>query len=139
MKHCIVIIAFTLIVGCSEDSETTYTSIEGKWKFTITSTPISGNFEIVDFEGDLTINDAGDFKLKGASYPIDTRKKISLGTTPGSFNRFWLINTEHQTEVAFDDAEYSDDFRTITAKAFYYNEGDGPSNPIQETVVITRR
>ncbi|MBN8577375.1 MAG: hypothetical protein J0L66_10560 [Cytophagales bacterium] len=135
----LLLILFTISCSNNSDPDPVYSSLVGKWKFATTTVPITGTFEISEFSGELTIDNAfGDFKLNGTTYKIDTRHKMEKGTTPGSFSRFWLINTAQDKEVAFDDSEYSNDFKTITAKKFYYREGNNVSNLYTETIVITR-
>lgn len=140
MKKIVALFLLVIAISCSEkEGDPTYTSLVGKWKFTTTSVPITGTFEISEFTGVLTIdNSFGEFKLNGTTYKIDTRHAMEVGLTPGSFSRFWLINTAQDKEVAFDDSEYSNDFKTITAKKFYYREGSNVSTLYTETVVITR-
>lgn len=137
-----LIIPFIIIaVSCSKktDPEPVYTSLVGKWKFATTTVPITGTFEISEFSGVLTIdNTFGDFKLNGTTYKVDTRHAMEIGTTPGSFSRFWLINTAQDKSVAFDNSEYSNDFKTITAKNFYYVDNNNVSTYYTETVVIKR-
>lgn len=141
MKNLFRLLLIIFVMSCSKksDPDPVYTSLVGKWKFATTTVPITGTFEISEFTGVPTIdNTFGDFKLNGTSYKIDTRHAMEKGTTPGSFSRFWLINTAQNKEVAFDNSEYSNDFKKITAKSFYYREGNNVSKVYTETIVITR-
>ena len=136
-----IAIAAICLASCSKDSpEPTYTSLVGKWKFTTKTVPITGSFEITEVAGVLTIgNTFGEFKLDGTTYNIDNKYAMESGT-PGSFNEFWLLHnaTQDVAFVSFLDSEYSDDFKTITAKKFHYGEGNSNSAVYEETIVITR-
>ncbi len=136
MKKIIVLLLIIFVAACSEDSTPTYTSLAGKWKFAITTVPITGSFEISELSGVLTIDNVfGEFKINGTTYKIDERQAMELGSS-GSFSRFRL--TAQNNQVTFFDSEYSNDFKTITAKRFYYIEGGSTSTEYDETIVITR-
>ncbi len=145
MKYLVGFIVVLCMTSCSKsDPDPVYTSLVGKWTFKTTVIPISGEFEIANFSGDLVVdNTFGQFKIKDKTYIIDTRQKMQVatgpGAAPGSFSQFWLVNTPQKAEMIFENAEYSNDFKTITAKNFLYREDGILSANYVETVVITRK
>lgn len=134
-----IAIAAILLAACSEDPEPTYTSLVGKWKFVTSTVAITGNFEIVEFSDVLMIGDAfGEFKLNGGTYKIDTKNEIRLGGAPGTFQFCTLDNAAQNKGVVFIDLEYSNDFKSITAKEFYYVDNNSASPTYSEIISIKR-
>lgn len=119
-----------LLAACSEDPEPTYTSLVGKWKFAISTVAITGNFEISDRAGVLTVdNRFGEFKLKGTTYKIDNNYAMESGA-PGRYGQLKLLHNATPAFVSFIDSESSKDFKTITAQGFQYGEGNSTSGVI---------
>lgn len=148
MKTALIFIVL-IAMSCTKASDpapaastiTKPTSLEGKWTFTIKSVSVqaSGNFRIVTISGSPTVDETyGHFTINGKTYNIGIRQKMEVGSTPGSFSRFWLIASD-QSEFVFDDSQVSADFTTITAKKFFYFEGNNnPTQVYTETVIISR-
>jgi len=92
MKKLLILV---LLFGCSQANDpdpkqTTHTSLVGRW--TLSTPSISAEFEIVDYSGKITIDNApGDFfKTGNASYPITTKREVS--SLPPTVFSIYLIS-----------------------------------------------
>ena len=129
MKKLLFILV--LFMACGEDPKPVYTSIEGKWRFSAQN--ISGEFEIVNYYGKLTVDKGGFFVINGTRFEIDSKEEIY--GLPGPIY-FYLANLPNNV-IAFREIEINKTYDQLTTNSNSYVIS-GKETIINEKIVITR-
>lgn len=134
MKATLLAIMFFALVSCNEakkdDPGPTYSSLVGKWAFTGKS--ISGNFEVVESSGVLSVTTDGYYVFAGVSNKFSKKGDLSIDGV--KIKQLYLYGERGSFLVFSEGGEYSSDFKTMTFKSYY-----GTDNVVVvETITIER-
>jgi len=129
MKKLIFILI--LAIACAEEKVApTYDSLEGAWKFT--SKQASGNFEIVDYAGVLTVdNEGGSFNIGSQKFTVDTKEKIIITS------KMELFLVSGKSSINLYECDYNKTFTEISV-TYWATVIDGNTTIINEPLKITR-
>lgn len=135
MKRLLLLLL--LCVACSKDDSQpkVYTSLEGKWKFT--SKEVSGEFEIVNYFGKLTVdNGAGNFFLIGTKrFEIDSKQEVALELN----NEFtMLLVNDKGGLVSFRRLDINKTYDQMTTSTYSYILAGTKELFFTDKIVITR-
>lgn len=133
MKN-LILVMIVVLFSCAEEQKIApvYPSLEGWWKFD--HKEASGVFEIVDYDGDLMVdNGPGNaFKIANGQYLIKEKKGLI-----GSIKlEIFLVNS-NKTGISFYEVEFNKDFTELTAK-YWTHYQDGVINLVDNPIKITR-
>lgn len=129
----LTLILFVVLSACAEERVApSFDSIEGWWTFY--HKEASGGFELVDYAGDLMVDNGpgNGFELLGTEFKVLEKKEI-IGT---SKLELFLTNSS-QNNVNFYEVEFNKEFTVMTAKYWTYWH-NGKFKQINEPLKITR-
>jgi len=129
------LVMFVALLSCDPQEEKiapVYPSLEGWWKFS--TKEASGEFEIVDYAGDLMVdNGPGNaFSIAGKEFKVLQKAKVN-----GKLKLEVFMLHDNQNAVSFYEAEFNKDYTELTAKYWVYRQ-NGTFNQINEPITITR-
>lgn len=132
-----------LSIGCSDDKDISPTaqfpSLTGNWIFDADS--ISADFTIVDFQGNLAIDDenGGSYHTPAGTDLIMHKTPVLTGDSPWYIPILKLEGNSEDEMLIFTNGEISNDLSSITFRSFQYVDLGKPSDVVNGVFVISKK
>lgn len=133
MKNLLLILV--LFASCAKEDPKP-TSIEGKWKFS--TKEISGEFEIVNYSGKLTVDNGpgGFFVIAGTKYEITVKQTIS-GSMPGPVTFYLIKSNPDGANISLRNIDVNKTYDQLTTSLYDYHAGGKDFNRTDK-IILTR-